>query len=160
MKRSARWFGLVAAIALLTTGALAQDASSVAPASVPASIADVITICTPVIRAELDGDKSRWGQCVGAVESYLTAVVGPPARVEDPNTEIANLVLELVKLYDPKVCKPDDTELALAIARAASFSTDADQKTLITGISQNVADCADVETGALDEPLESSTASP
>ena len=123
---------------------------SSAALAAPAAIAEVITICDPVIAEEYKGDDSRWGTCVTATKEFLTGVYGPPATVAEPDSVTADLISELIKLYRPgEECKAHPTELPEAILAAASFSIDADQKLLLEQISASVKNCEAVETGAI-----------
>jgi len=63
-------FGSLAAVsfmaALWSPAVLAQSA----PADIPA----VMSVCTPVVGEEYDGNKDRWGQCIAAVGDYLKGI--------------------------------------------------------------------------------------
>ena len=144
-----------------TTGALlvlfGAILTSSSFAAAPTSISQVIEICTPVIDEEYNGNDTHRGVCVTATQEFLTASVGPPATVADPNQTIADLVFELVKLYrDGDICKQYDTELPEAIALAATVinepaDANPSQKALIEQIAETIRACQTIDTGAISD---------
>lgn len=136
----------VVALALIVTPgtALAQ--------TIPASIPEVINICSPVIDEEYKGVTTRNGTCVKATTDFLGGVYGPPT-VPDPTTVTADLVVELAKLYRSALCPKFPTELPDAIRAAASASSDAGQQKQINTIAQTIADCQATQTGALGDTV-------
>lgn len=128
--------------ALWSPAALAQSA----PGDIPA----VMSICTPVVGEEYDGDKDRWGQCIAAVDGFLKGVGAPS---EATNETIAELVAALVELYqDEESCLVDETELPIAIETAAQLSTDGVQQAQIIEISATIKDCQAITTAAIPVP--------
>jgi hypothetical protein len=130
---------------------LAAVAAPAFAQSEPQSIPSVIAICAPVIDEEYKGDDSRWGTCIKATSDFLTFTYGPPPQAQDPNAVTADLIVELAKLYRPLDCPDHPTELPDAIRTAVSFTTDPDQKQLIEGIADNMANCAAIETASIGE---------
>jgi hypothetical protein len=138
-------YKLAMVVALLSTPAFA-GAGTILPKSIP----EVISICRPVIDEEYRGDTSHWGTCIKATADYLKLVYGPPPTVADPNSEDADLIYELAKLYRPGAnCPIHRTELPDAIEKAASFSTDEKQRQLIIEIANTIAACQAIETGSV-----------
>ena len=146
MPRLGRVCGSLAAVsfmaALWSPAALAQSA--------PTDIPGVMTICAPVVGEEYSGDKDRWGQCIAAVDGFLTGIGAPS---ETTNETIAELVAALVELYqDQNSCKIDVTELPIAIETAAQLSTDGVQQAQIIEISATIKDCQLITTAAIPAP--------
>ncbi len=118
--------------------------------SAPTDIPGVMTICTPVVGEEYDGDKDRWGQCIAAVDGFLKGIGAPS---EATNETIAELVAALVELYrNEKDCVIDETELPIAIETAAQLSTDKVQQAQIIEISATIKDCQIITTAAIPVP--------
>lgn len=116
----------------------------------PGSIADVMAICTPVIAEQYAGDDSRYGFCIGAVQSFVTEI-GAPSPEAGP--ALADLVVALVELYQfDDECLVYETELPVAIDVAAGVATDPEQVELIRAISQSIAACDDIQTAAIELP--------
>ncbi|MBN9363318.1 MULTISPECIES: hypothetical protein [unclassified Devosia] len=139
-------FGSLAAVsfmaALWSPAVLAQSA----PADIPA----VMSVCTPVVGEEYDGNKDRWGQCIAAVGDYLKGIGAPS---EATNQTIADLVAALVELYrNDQACVVDETELPIAIETAAQLSTDGVQQAQILEISATIQDCQVITTAAIPVP--------
>lgn len=143
----ARHTGLV--VALVSASALLGPWAAV-QASTPATIQDVIDVCSPVISEEYAGDTDRWGHCVLATQDFINFVPGTPLGA-NPDKVSADLVYELAKLYqdDPEICGKYDTELPQAIELAAKFTIDEEQKQLMMSISETIAACQSFETGAI-----------
>lgn len=128
--------------ALWSPAALAQSA--------PTDIPGVMTICTPVVGEEYDGDRDRWGQCIAAVAGFLKGIGAPS---EATNETIAELVAALVELYeDEEQCLIEETELPIAIETAAQLSTDGVQQAQILEISATIKDCQVITTAAIPVP--------
>ena len=141
--------GSLAAVSLMAAlwspSVLAQSAPAV-----PTDIPGVMTICTPVVGEEYDGDKDRWGQCIAAVDGFLKGIGAPS---EATNETIAELVAALVELYqNEKTCIIDETELPIAIETAAQLSTDKVQQAQIIEISATIKDCQIITTAAIPVP--------
>lgn len=118
----------------------------------PTSIPGVMDICTPVIEEQYEGDQSRRGFCVNATDGFLTGV-RTSSSADELNQTIADLILELVELYRPDPeCLVAETELPEAIERAASFSTDEEQRILIEEIAESIRACLQLATAAIPAP--------
>jgi hypothetical protein len=132
-------------------------ASGPALAAVPASIPEVIDLCAPIIAEEYQGDRDRWFECVQGTQDFVNLVLGPPAKTGDTAQTAADLVLELTKLYkDGDSCEQYETELPKAIDVALKFEMDQQQRELIQSISDSVAACQTLETGAILERVPAS----
>jgi hypothetical protein len=117
----------------------------------PAAIPDVLAICTPVIDAQYQGDRSLDGKCVGATDAFVKTILGPPAQADTAQTA-TDLVLALVTLYrDGQECEANATELPDAIALVVPLAGDENQSALIASISETVRACEAVETGATED---------
>lgn len=115
--------------------------------SAPTDIPGVLEVCAPVISEEYDGDRTRWGQCVAAVDGFLKAVGAPS---DETNAIIADLVVALTELYeDEEQCLIEETELPQAIELAAQLSTDDVQQAQIIEISATIRDCETFTTAAI-----------
>ncbi|MEQ1900566.1 MAG: hypothetical protein ABL866_07510 [Devosia sp.] len=121
-----------------------------AQASTPATIQDVIEICSPVISEEYSGVTDRWGHCVLATQDFVNFVPGT-ALGANPDKVSADLVYELARLYEnnPELCSKYETELPQAIEVAAKFTIDEEQKKLMISISETIAECQGFETGVI-----------
>ncbi|MBN9309607.1 hypothetical protein [Devosia sp.] len=124
--------------ALIAPGAMAQSS--------PTDIPGVLSVCAPVIKEEYQADRTRWGQCIAAVDAFVKHI-GAPSDATNPI--IADLVAELVKLYEEQYCPKADTELPIAIELAAQSSTDAVQQAQIIEISATIRDCGVFATAAI-----------
>lgn len=126
---------------ILVTGLVIAVPSQVAAQS---SVPDVVSICGPVINAEYEGDMTPWGACVTAVEAFLQTV---PAGSD----QLVSLVVALTELYRADAdCRIADTELPLAIARAADFAVDdEDQQAQILTIRDTVETCDTLVTATI-----------
>lgn len=133
-------------VLLLSLGAAFSASPSFAQNS-PTSIVDVMGVCTPVVKEEYQSDRDRWGQCIAAVDSFMK-YLGTPSEAANPT--IADLVAELVKLYEQQYCPEEDTELPIAIEVAAQASTDKVQQAQIIEISATIKDCGEFATAALE----------
>ena len=141
-----KWL-LKAAAALLIC---ATVISPVAAQTVPTDA--TVQTCSEVIDLQYKNDRSRDGQCVGAVETWLDAV-GAPSAAADP--QIADLVAKLAELYqDDPDCKIADTELPLAIATAAGRVFDKDVKAEYLLISEQIKSCKFEGTAAINSGSE------
>ncbi|HWA17677.1 MAG TPA: hypothetical protein VG757_01660 [Devosia sp.] len=121
-------------------------------AAVPASIPEVIDLCAPIIAEEYQGDRDRWFECVQGTQDFVNLILGPPTLTNDTAQTAADLVLELSKLYqDGDICEQYETELPDAIEVALKFEMDEQQKELIQSISDSIAACQTLETGAIPE---------
>ena len=118
------------------------------PAVAQSTIDEVMVICTDVINLQYEDDRSRDGQCIGAVAAFLD-VIGAPSAEADP--QIAELVIKLLELYreDP-ACKIADTELPEAISTAAGKVLDEDIKAEYLLIFEQVNSCEFSSTAAID----------
>lgn len=130
--------GLSLGVVLTSPAAMAQTA--------PTDIPGVLVVCAPVIAEEYEGNDIRWGQCVAAVDGFLT-YIGAPS--DDTNAVVADLVAELVKLYQELRCPDEETELPQAIELAAQKTTDEVQVTQILEISATIKDCVAFATAAI-----------
>lgn len=106
----------------LFAGLVALSLLPVFPAQAQStSFADTMSVCTSVISEQYNSSSNpppRWGECVAAVQTYLTAIGAISAKA-DP--AIGDLIAALTELYqeDP-TCKIRETELPLAISTAAA----------------------------------------
>jgi hypothetical protein len=134
-------------------GALVLSAAHVFASAPPTTISDVLQGCAPVIKAEYEGDKSPWGNCVAVTQAFVDYVAGPPKAVDDTNSVSGDLAYELAKLYeDGDNCRNTETELPIAIQLASKLSTDAQQQKLINQIGLTISSCQKVETGSIGDP--------
>jgi hypothetical protein len=140
------------AVVVLTSGLAALGFCLPGPAlgAVPSSIPEVIDLCAPIIAEEYQGNRDRWFECVQGTQDFVNLVLGPPTQTNDTAQTAADLVLELTKLYqDGDTCEEYETELPKAIEVALNFEMDEQQKELIQSISDSIAACQTLETGAI-----------
>lgn len=138
--------------AFLALAAMACSVPGGAWAAGPSTVPEVIGICSPVIDEEYNGNNQHYGDCIKAVGDYLVAI---GAASDAANPLIADLVVELAKLYRYDVkCKIAKTELPIAIQNAALKSTDKTQQAQILEVRQTIVDCTDIQTAAIDTPID------
>lgn len=127
--------GMVLAASLMSPATVWAQSSS--------SLQEAIDTCAVVIEEQYAGNFANQGACVGIVGALLTGT-------SDPNQVVADLVAALAELYqnDPR-CVIADTELPEAIALAASFSTDPEQRLLVIDISETIRLCERATTAAI-----------
>lgn len=112
----------------------------------PASLQQVLDVCSPVVAEQYAGETGRWGECGAAVAGFVGGLP-PEARSET----IANLVAELVELFrDGEACSRVSTELPDAIVVAALEDPDAAQQLQVREIAETLRDCQTVRTAALE----------
>lgn len=136
-----RIFKLLLVAGIAVTPQLAKAQSSFV------DVPSVMQVCTPVIDEQYDGNKRRWGTCIGAVDEFLRSVGAPSDQTD---AVIADLVAQLVELYRPQPsCVEDETELPIAINTAAQLARDAIQQAQIIEISNTIKDCGVFSTAAI-----------
>lgn len=118
----------------------------------PASISEVMGICSPVIGEQYEGNVSRWGYCSAAVAGFLAGVPAPADQL------VADLTAELVKLFQPGAnCSAHETELPEAMYVAALRSSDPAQQVAVREIGATIRDCTPSQTRSVQRTQASPT---
>jgi hypothetical protein len=140
----------IAALALLAAPSvgLGQDYAALGQVGNTA----VVERCQEVADRQNNDDRTLDGECIGAVEIRMVALQAALSSAELDQT-IADLVVQLASIAQlARECNYADTEIAEAIARARDYSSDPDQRALLTEISATIASCVIQQTAALAGP--------